>query len=129
MRIDEKITACVLSTLVLAMGILSGCKQNSQSAGSESNNNSKVVTIEAQTAAPETTRVENLEKAAEKLNEELKKQGKDIRVKVKTKVFEGSWEEYAKQFMLAFKAKKSLIFMQQDMKILVGYRMEITYFL
>ncbi|AIE61659.1 sugar ABC transporter substrate-binding protein [Bacillus methanolicus] len=102
----KKITACVLSTLVLAMGILSGCKQNSQSAGSESNNNSKVVTIEAQTAAPETTRVENLEKAAEKLNEELKKQGKDIRVKVKTKVFEGSWEEYAKQFMLAFKAKK-----------------------
>lgn len=89
------------------MGILSGCGKTDQSVGSESNEDkSKVVTIEAQTAAPEITRVENLEKAAEKLNEELKQQGKDIRVKVKTNLFEGSWEEYAKQFMLAFKAKK-----------------------
>ncbi|AEH46645.1 sugar ABC transporter substrate-binding protein [Parageobacillus thermoglucosidasius] len=103
----KKITASVLSTFILAMGILSGCGKTDQSVGSESNEDkSKVVTIEAQTAAPEITRVENLEKAAEKLNEELKQQGKDIRVKVKTNLFEGSWEEYAKQFMLAFKAKK-----------------------
>ncbi|GMB09738.1 carbohydrate ABC transporter substrate-binding protein (CUT1 family) [Thermolongibacillus altinsuensis] len=107
MRKMKKVTASVLSTFVLGMGILTGCGKTDQSAESEANaNKPKVVTIEAQTAAPEVTRVENLEKAAEKLNEELKKQGKNIQVKVKTNVFEGSWEEYSKQFMLAFKAKK-----------------------
>jgi Bacterial extracellular solute-binding protein. len=65
-----------------------------------------VVTITAQTTSPETTRVDNLVKAAEKLNEELKDQGKNLQVKIKTNVFDGSTDDYAKQFMLAFKAGK-----------------------
>lgn len=98
----KKITAVMLSLLLIVIGILTGC--GNKNSGNESDE--KVVTIVAQTAGTETTRVENLVKAAEKLNEELKAEGKDIQVKVETKVFEGSWEEYAKQFMLAFKAKK-----------------------
>jgi inositol-phosphate transport system substrate-binding protein len=81
------------------MSVLTGCAQNADS-------DNGVITIVAQTAAPETTRVDNLVKAAEKLNEELKAEGKKIRVKVETKVFTGSWDEYAKQFMLAFRANK-----------------------
>ncbi|XJZ26614.1 extracellular solute-binding protein [Bacillota bacterium Lsc_1132] len=108
MKILKRTGVALLSTLVLGMGILSGCGQSEQSVGKNAETNlPKVVTIKAQTAGAETTRVENLVKAAEKLNEELKKQGKDTQVKIETNDFNGSWDDYAKQFMLAFKAKKA----------------------
>ncbi|MBY6273535.1 MAG: ABC transporter substrate-binding protein [Bacillaceae bacterium] len=102
MRTMKRKLAAILALFFAVSLVLAGCGK--KSAGNSSDG--EVVTIEAQTAAPETTRVENLVKAAEKLNEELEKEGKKTRVEVKTKVFEGSWDEYAKQFMLAFKAKK-----------------------
>lgn len=103
----KKTTASLLSTAVLGMGILAGCGQDEKTAGESSDaSEPKVVTIQAQTAGSELTRVENLVKAAETLNEELKEEGKNTEVKVETNSFDGSWEDYAKQFMLAFKAKK-----------------------
>lgn len=90
----------VLVLLLFAAGtILPGCQANEGDSG--------VVTITAWTQGPETTRLTNLVKASEKLNEELKSQGKDVQVKVVTKQLEVSWEDYAKQFMLAFKAGKA----------------------
>jgi inositol-phosphate transport system substrate-binding protein len=99
----KKTTACFLSTLVLGMSVLTGCAQNAASGDSQKGG---VITIVAETAGAEKTRVDNLVKASEKLNEELKAEGKNIQVKVETKDFQGSWDDYAKQFMLAFKAKK-----------------------
>jgi inositol-phosphate transport system substrate-binding protein len=103
----KKTAASFMSTLILGAAILSGCSQDEKASGESSNaNEPKVVTIQAQTAGTELTRVENLVKASEKLNEELKEEGKNTEVKVETSSFDGSWEDYAKQFMLAFKAKK-----------------------
>ncbi|MGP7817379.1 sugar ABC transporter substrate-binding protein [Niallia sp. 01092] len=95
----------ILSTVVLGIGVLAGCAQESKPTESESKEPETVI-IEAQTAGQELTRVENLVKAADKLNAELKEDGKNTQVKVETKSFDGSWEDYAKQFILAFKAKK-----------------------
>jgi inositol-phosphate transport system substrate-binding protein len=103
-RLISNILFVVFICVVL---IIAGCEQPSLSKKSSTDvDGTKIVTIRAQTAGAELTRVENLVKAAEMLNKELKEQGKDIQVKVKTSSFNGSWEEYAKQFMLAFKAKK-----------------------
>lgn len=102
----KKATASFLATMVLGMGILSGCSANNQSSEAAGNGADQVVTIKAQTAGAEKTRVENLVKASETLNQELKAQGKHTVVKVETNSFDGSWDDYAKQFMLAFKAKK-----------------------
>lgn len=105
MKKMRKRIAILLSALLMAMGVLSGCGKSDSS--SESEGNGKIVTIKAQTIGAEVTRVENLKKAAEKLNQELKEQGKDIQVKVETSSFDGSTDEYAKQFMLAFRSKKA----------------------
>jgi inositol-phosphate transport system substrate-binding protein len=107
----KKAAASILSTLLLGVGVLTGCTQStgvtgSTTSGGQTSQQAEVVTIQAQTAGQEKTRVDNLVKAAEKLNEELKAQGKNTQVKVETNSFDGSWEDYAKQFMLSFKAKK-----------------------
>lgn len=105
MKKMRKRISLLLSALLMTSGILSGCGKSDSS--SESEGNGKIVTIKAQTIGAEVTRVENLKKAAEKLNQELKEQGKDIQVKVETSSFDGSTDEYAKQFMLAFRSKKA----------------------
>jgi inositol-phosphate transport system substrate-binding protein len=104
----KKTAVGLLSTMVLGMGVLAGCGQSQQTAASKDDANlPPVVTISAQTAGAEITRVDNLVKAADVLNQELKKEGKHTQVKVVTNDFNGSWDDYAKQFMLAFKAKKA----------------------
>ncbi|UOF89593.1 extracellular solute-binding protein [Fodinisporobacter ferrooxydans] len=102
----KRSTAGILATLVLGMGIVSGCGGNDTKTV-PSGNASGVVTIVAQTAGEEKTRVDNLVQAADELNKELKAEGKNVQVKVKTNDFQGSWDDYAKQFMLAFKANKA----------------------
>ncbi|MGG5252660.1 sugar ABC transporter substrate-binding protein [Neobacillus sp. SM06] len=104
----KKTAVGLLSSFVLGVGILSGCAQGQQTGSAAADTKlPAVVTIKAQTAGAEVTRVDNLVKAADKLNEELKKQGKKTKVKIETNDFNGSWDDYAKQFMLAFKAKKA----------------------
>lgn len=100
----KKVVSAVLITAVLGGSILSGCGKQDKSADAKEN---EVVVINAQTAGAEKTRVDNLVKAADKLNEQLKKEGKHTTVQVETNVFQGSWDDYAKQFMLAFQAKKA----------------------
>jgi len=103
-RLVSNILFVVFICLVLIIG---GCKQSDLSKKSNTDaNGTEIITIRAQTAGAELTRIDNLVKAAETLNKELKEQGKNIQVKVQASSFDGSWEEYAKQFMLAFKAKK-----------------------
>ncbi|MDQ0338560.1 inositol-phosphate transport system substrate-binding protein [Caldalkalibacillus uzonensis] len=100
--------------IVLCLGFtftaLAGCSTSEPAAGDQpevqKNDEVDVVTITAQAPSPETTRVDNLVRAAEMLNEELEKEGQNIRVEVETQMFEGSWEDYARQFMLAFQSGK-----------------------
>lgn len=95
-----------LSTLVLGVGLLTGCGQATSGQGGKSGS-PKVITLHAQTAGEELTRVQNLVAASKKLNQELKSEGKNMKVVVKTNSFSGSWPDYAKQYMLAFRAKKA----------------------
>ncbi|MFC6602742.1 hypothetical protein ACFQDF_16575 [Ectobacillus funiculus] len=60
----KKVTAGVLSTVVLGMGILAGCTNGNESAASQAKE-PEVVTIKAQTAGAEITRVDNLVAASE----------------------------------------------------------------
>ncbi|WP_211241933.1 sugar ABC transporter substrate-binding protein [Ectobacillus panaciterrae] len=99
----KKMVSAVLVSAVLGVGLLSGCGNQEESANAKED---EVVVIKAQTAGAEKTRVDNLVKAAEELNSQLKKEGKHTTVQVEPNIFQGSWDDYAKQFMLAFKAKK-----------------------
>lgn len=99
----KKMIPAVLITAVLGTGLLSGCGNQEKSANVKKE---EVVVIKAQTAGNEITRVDNLVKAAEVLNSQLKKEGEHTTVQVETNDFQGSWDDYAKQFMLSFKAKK-----------------------
>jgi inositol-phosphate transport system substrate-binding protein len=88
--------------------LLTACNNNQAktSSSDESNENGKeVVTIKVQTFGSEKTRLENLEDSAKKLNQELEAEGKNIEVNLETNAFDGSWEEYRKQFILAYKSK------------------------
>lgn len=98
----RKVAIGVVATLV-ATSVLTGCAKPDEKKASTVG----TVTLVAQTAGAEKTRVENLVTAAQKLNEELKTQGKNIEVKIEPKYFDGSWQDYAKQFMLAFQADKA----------------------
>jgi inositol-phosphate transport system substrate-binding protein len=103
-----------IMAMVLTLGmILSGCgkeetseKENNASP-SNTSGEAEQVNISAWTQGSELTRLTNLEKAAAKLNEELKAEGKNIQVNLETKQFDAGWDDYAKQFMLAFQAKKA----------------------
>ena len=97
--------AVVIAASALLSGALAGCTQKADK--EQKPGDPEVVTILAQTAGEEKTRVDNLVAAAQDLNAELKQQGKNTEVKVETNDFSGSWEDYAKQFMLAFQAKKA----------------------
>lgn len=99
----KKMVPAILISTVLGVGLLSGCGNQDKAANAKAN---EVVVIKAQTAGAEKTRVDNLVKAAAQLNSELKKEGKNTTVRVETNDFQGSWDDYAKQFMLSFKAKK-----------------------
>jgi inositol-phosphate transport system substrate-binding protein len=109
-----------IMVIVLALGmILNGCSQGQSqttttetSEPSSSTDSTKAaeveeITISAWTQGAELTRLTNLVKASEKLNEELKAEGKNIQVKIETKQWDGGWDDYAKQFILAFKAGKA----------------------
>lgn len=94
----------LLAMIFAAVLVLAGCGGDKDS-GSKSVDENTIV-LKAQTAGGEVTRVDNLVKAAEILNKELEEKGEDIRVKVEPMYFEGSWQDYAKQFMLAHQAGK-----------------------
>jgi inositol-phosphate transport system substrate-binding protein len=105
-----------IMVIVLTIGmILNGCSKgepqtsNATPKPSSSSESKKVeeISISSWTQGAELTRLTNLVKASEKLNEELKAQGKNIQVKIETKQWDGGWDDYAKQFMLAFKAGKA----------------------
>lgn len=106
----KKVMTGVLAAILIT-GVLAGCGKTEETKNADTTATAtptpEVVTISAQTAGIEKTRVDNLVEASLKLNEELKSQGKNIEVKVETKSFDGSWEDYVKQFMLAFKANKA----------------------
>lgn len=101
----KKTVTGVLAALLVSSTLLAGCGKTEDKKNASST--PEVVTITAQTSGIEKTRVDNLVQASQKLNEELKSQGKNIEVKVETKGFDGSWEDYLKQFMLAFQSKKA----------------------
>lgn len=65
-------------------------------------NKVKEITLSAVTIGIESTRTENLVSAAEKLNEELRREGKNIKVRVEPYSFMGGWEDYAKYFIKRF---------------------------
>lgn len=103
MKISKKLF--VFFVLLTSLAILvSACGDKQENVSPQTEK--EVVVIKAQTAGAETRRVDNLVKAAEKLNEELKAEGKNIEVKVETSIFEGGWADYYRQFKLAFKAGK-----------------------
>ncbi|MCM3706944.1 MULTISPECIES: sugar ABC transporter substrate-binding protein [Cytobacillus] len=101
----KKSVLSLVSFLTVAAAALTGCQKQSEADAQPADNG--VVTISAWSEGAEVTRLTNLEKASEKLNEELKSQGKDIQVKVEPKSFDGGWDQYAKQFMLSAKAGKA----------------------
>lgn len=109
----KPITAVTMSAVLLT-SILSGCSNGentpakaNEGSGAAEGGKPEVVTLSAHTTGIELTRVDNLVKAAEKLNEELKAEGNKMEVKVETKSFDGSWDDSVKQFMLASKSKKA----------------------
>ncbi len=94
---------------ILLITIMSACGSDDGSDGGSNQSatgDSNTITIRVQSLSPETTRVENIALAAEKLNEELKAEGEDIQIQVETDMYDGSSDDYAKQFMLAHQAKK-----------------------
>ncbi|WAA13784.1 sugar ABC transporter substrate-binding protein [Fervidibacillus halotolerans] len=93
-----------ISVMVILLLIISGCN-NRQETSSTNEAGDQVITIRAQTFGDEQTRIQNLEEAAKELNEQLKAENKKIQVKLETSSFDGSWEEYRRQFILAFKSK------------------------
>lgn len=97
----------VLLTVVISAILLVGCggADGEESSGGQSGDDNKIV-IKAQTLGSEVTRVDNLVEAAKVLNEELKEEGEDIQVEVEPMYYDGSNEDYAKQFMLAHQANK-----------------------
>lgn len=97
----------LLITLLIALFAV-GCGGNDSSEGKSGGKagDDNTIVIKAQTNGSELTRVDNIAKAAEVLNEELKQQGKDMEVVVETSSFDGSLEDYTKQFMLAHQAGK-----------------------
>ncbi|MDF2646808.1 MAG: family 1 extracellular solute-binding protein [Paenibacillus sp.] len=112
----KKTVTGILATSLIFTGVLAGCSTtgekktegaSSAPAATAAAKAPEVVTITAQTAGIEKTRVDNLVQASQKLNEELKSQGKNTEVKVETKSFDGSWPDYVKQFTLAFQANKA----------------------
>ncbi|WAA10538.1 ABC transporter substrate-binding protein [Fervidibacillus albus] len=88
---------------LLFLLVIFGCSN-----GDEASNQTEgegIITIRAQTYGDEQTRIENLEQAANTLNEQLKAENQNIQIELETSAFDGSWEEYRKQFLLAFKSK------------------------
>lgn len=70
----------------------------------EEQNEEEIITIRAWTKGAELTRITNLEEAAEELTETLNQQGEKVLLKVEGYTFEGSWEEYRKQFVMEFES-------------------------
>lgn len=107
----KKTMTGVLAAVLVCSSVLAGCGKadDKKTAGTGTNTTAapEVVTLTAQTAGIEKTRVDNLVQASLKLNEELKSQGKKIEVKMETKSFDGSWPDYVKQFMLASQSNKA----------------------
>lgn len=99
----------VVVSVILILSLMVGCskpnKKTTDAGGEKNNEKKEVITIKAETKGAELTRVDNLVKAAQKLNEELKEQGKNMEVVVETSNFDGGWDDYRKRFILAFKSK------------------------
>lgn len=62
------------------------------------------VTLRALSFGFENTRLDNLVSAAEELNYELSKEGKDVRVKIETDSFQGFWDKYREFFVSEFES-------------------------
>jgi inositol-phosphate transport system substrate-binding protein len=117
-RIQEEFKMMVKKSILLVMAvsfIFSACSKDSQNAdvnknagGSATTGVQQIVTIRAQQPWGDMTRLTNLEEAGKELNEQLKAEGKNIEVKVETSKFDGSLDEYRKQFILAYKSKKEM---------------------
>lgn len=86
-------------------------QETAGSAGQEGQGNTsgKEVKLEVWVQAKPTDhyRLDNIKVAAEKLNEELKKEGKDIRVVIDGKIEDVDWGNYKQKFVLAFESNKA----------------------
>lgn len=87
--------------------LVAGCSSPSPEPAQTGSGSSQRVVVRAQSRAPYNQRVENLKRAAEKLNERYRAEGRPVTVEVQTDVFNGNWDEYLRNFILAFQAEKA----------------------
>ncbi|MCP1136206.1 extracellular solute-binding protein [Paenibacillus polysaccharolyticus] len=98
----------MLTSICACIAIISACSSapvNQAATNANTPSEPQIITIKAQ-APVESTRLDAIVAAADQLNAELKAEGRPEQVKVDASIFTGSWDEYRKQFILAFKSKK-----------------------
>lgn len=99
----KKFSLKVLLLFVLLIAV--ACSNSDDTTSSDSGettsdeNGVEVITLKALGRGAEETRLSNLQKAAEVLNKELEAEGK--RIEIETSFFDGSEDDYARQFILA----------------------------
>lgn len=105
----KKLSLKLLFLLVLLFAV--ACSNSDETSSSEGSDTKveedgvEVITLQALGRGSEETRLSNLQKAAEVLNEELASEGK--RVEIETSFFDGSEDDYARQFILAHQSGSS----------------------
>lgn len=97
------LSASIILALILSL-LLSGCSKQDQPSDDAGAIETVTIEVESYGSPADSTRVTNLQEAAEELNKILEQKGDSRRVEVKANHVSSGYEEYNKKFMLAHKS-------------------------